>query len=150
MTGQKRTWQQVKIKYKNILQTAVKKRTHRSGTGGGPATPEFTPAEEVALDLNKGRPIIEGIQGGTSTDSVPPTESAHFIQGLAPVKPLSIQFCGIWYRVKAHLLHKTRRKQFQWIQEDRRTQTMCRPTLSLPTSVPKQSGPCTQHTYRNK
>ena len=55
--------------------------THRSGTGGGPATPEFTPAEEVALDLNKGRPIIEGIQGGTSTDSVPPTESAHFIQG---------------------------------------------------------------------
>ncbi|KAJ8286291.1 hypothetical protein GJAV_G00036780 [Gymnothorax javanicus] len=79
MTGEKRTWQQVKIKSKNILQTAVKK-AHASGTGGGPPTAEFTPAEELALDLNRGRPILEGIPGGITTDSVPPSETAPFIQ----------------------------------------------------------------------
>ncbi|XP_046881830.1 uncharacterized protein LOC124471381 isoform X2 [Hypomesus transpacificus] len=79
MTGQKRTWQQVKIKYKNILQSAVKKKTHLSGTGGGPPAPGFTPAEELSLVLNKGRPVMEGIQGGTATDCVPPTETALLI-----------------------------------------------------------------------
>ncbi|KAI7796082.1 hypothetical protein IRJ41_013654 [Triplophysa rosa] len=64
LTGHKRTWQQVKIKYKNILQAA-----HRTGTGGGPPSQDMTPAEELALHLNKGRPVIEGIQGGPVTDS---------------------------------------------------------------------------------
>ncbi|XP_051968774.1 pro-neuregulin-3, membrane-bound isoform-like isoform X3 [Xyrauchen texanus] len=81
MTGPKRTWQLVKIKYKNILQTAVKKKACVSGTGGGPPSPEFTPAEELALDINKGRPVLEGIQGGTATDSVPPMETSPFIHG---------------------------------------------------------------------
>ena len=103
MTGQKRTWQQVKIKYKNIFQaaliaddnvqmrcinylegacshillsvliSAVKKKAHVSGTGGGPPTPDPTSAEELALDLNQERPVMEGIRGGTATDCVPPT-----------------------------------------------------------------------------
>jgi len=47
---------------------AVKKKAHLSGTGGGPPAPSFTPAEELALDLNQGRPVMEGIQGGTATD----------------------------------------------------------------------------------
>ncbi|MEQ2297045.1 hypothetical protein AMECASPLE_030699 [Ameca splendens] len=34
------------------------------GTGGGRPSPEFTPAEELALAMNKGRPVLEGIQGG--------------------------------------------------------------------------------------
>ncbi len=94
MYGQKRTWQQVKIKYKNILQTGKwlvcgehrwhvcwhfivcadfsnKKKSNISGTGDGPPTQDFTTAEELALDLNKGKPLIEGIQGGTATDSGP-------------------------------------------------------------------------------
>ncbi|XP_042619684.1 uncharacterized protein LOC109089446 isoform X2 [Cyprinus carpio] len=80
MSGQKRTWQQVKIKYKNILQAAIKKKNHISGTGGGPPTQDFTTAEELALDLNKGKPVIEGIQGGTATDSGPARDTGLFIQ----------------------------------------------------------------------
>ncbi|KAM9500933.1 uncharacterized protein Hap1MRO34_006915 isoform 1-T1 [Clarias gariepinus] len=80
MSGQKRTWQQVKIKYKNILQAAIKKKSHITGTGGGPPTQDFTPAEELALDLNKGKPVIEGIQGGTATDSGPARDTGLFIQ----------------------------------------------------------------------
>ncbi|KAM9499627.1 putative nuclease HARBI1 [Salvelinus alpinus] len=49
MNGPKRTWQQVKIKYKNILQNAVKKNTHRQGTGGGSPKADLTPAEDMAL-----------------------------------------------------------------------------------------------------
>ncbi|XP_064859263.1 uncharacterized protein LOC135561443 [Oncorhynchus nerka] len=64
MNGPKRTWQQVKIKYKNILQNAVKKNTHRQGTGGGSPKADLTPAEDMALELNKGRPVLEGIPGG--------------------------------------------------------------------------------------
>ena len=51
------------------------------GTGGGPSTQDYTPAEDLALALNKGRPAVEGIEGGSSTDSVPPEESAPFIAG---------------------------------------------------------------------
>jgi len=60
---------------------AVKKKAHLSGTGGGPPAPSFTPAEELALDLNQGRPVMEGIQGGTATDCVPPAETALLIHG---------------------------------------------------------------------
>ncbi|XDV28108.1 hypothetical protein PO909_031494, partial [Leuciscus waleckii] len=59
---------------------AIKKKSHISGTGGGPPTQDFTPAEELALDLNKGKPVIEGIQGGTATDSGPARETGLFIQ----------------------------------------------------------------------
>ncbi|XP_074538431.1 uncharacterized protein LOC141799884 [Halichoeres trimaculatus] len=80
LSGQKRTWQQVKTKYKNILQSAVKKKTHQTSTGGGPPSQALTPAEELALDLNKGRPVMKGIQGGTVTDSVLATERCAFLQ----------------------------------------------------------------------
>ena len=56
---------------------AVKKKTYESGTGGGPPTQEMTPAEELALNSNKGRPVMEGIQGGTCTDSVPATQDTY-------------------------------------------------------------------------
>ncbi|KAL7400373.1 hypothetical protein ABVT39_011025 [Epinephelus coioides] len=46
----------------------------------GAPTADFTPAEELALDQNRGRPMVEGIQRGTASDSVPPTETALFIQ----------------------------------------------------------------------
>ncbi|XP_073338375.1 uncharacterized protein [Pagrus major] len=36
----------------------------------GPPSQDMTPAQELALHLNKGRPVMEGIQGGTATDSV--------------------------------------------------------------------------------
>nr|XP_046170612.1 uncharacterized protein LOC124005405 isoform X3 [Oncorhynchus gorbuscha] len=80
MNGPKRTWQQVKIKYKNILQNAVKKNTHRQGTGGGSPKADLTPAEDMALELNKGRPVLEGIPGGKETSIGSSQDVTRFIQ----------------------------------------------------------------------
>lgn len=52
-----------------------------SGTGGGPPTQDLTTAEELALELNKGKPVMEGTQWGTATDSGPARETGLFIQG---------------------------------------------------------------------
>ncbi|KAJ8377938.1 hypothetical protein AAFF_G00250010 [Aldrovandia affinis] len=45
-----------------------KKRADMVKTGGGPKTPELTPTEELALQQNRGRPIMEGIAGGSSSE----------------------------------------------------------------------------------
>jgi len=51
-------------------------------TGGGPAPPRYTPAEEMALGLNANRPIVESIPGGSSSlDQKPGTSSNTFITG---------------------------------------------------------------------
>ena len=52
---------------------AVYTKAHKTGTGSYPPSQDMTPAEELALHLNKGRPAMEEIQGGTVTDSVPAT-----------------------------------------------------------------------------
>ncbi|KAK2836096.1 hypothetical protein Q7C36_013965 [Tachysurus vachellii] len=84
MTRPKRTWQQVKIKYKNILQNAVKKNTHRQGMGGGSPKADLTPAEDIALELNKGRPMLEGILGGKETSIGPSQDATRFSPAQAP------------------------------------------------------------------
>ncbi|KAK0155391.1 hypothetical protein N1851_002189 [Merluccius polli] len=58
-TGEKRTWQQLKMKYKNIVQTAP---------------PPLTEAEERALSQNIGRPVAEGIPGGSSCSESTPQD----------------------------------------------------------------------------
>ena len=60
---------------------AVFKKAHRTGTGGGPPSQDMTPAVELALHLNEGRPVTARIQGRTVTDSVPATETVRSIQG---------------------------------------------------------------------
>lgn len=47
------------------LDTANKKKAEQRKTGGGPPPPPFTPAEEKAIAVNKGRPMMDGIAGGT-------------------------------------------------------------------------------------
>ncbi|KAL0969847.1 hypothetical protein UPYG_G00233160 [Umbra pygmaea] len=75
-TGTKRTWQQLKMKYKNILQTANRKKADARRTGGGP--PTLSEAEEMALSHKSRRPITEGISGVTSSDPTSPQDtSAH-------------------------------------------------------------------------
>ncbi|KAK0149797.1 hypothetical protein N1851_009452 [Merluccius polli] len=69
-TGEKRTWQQLKIKYKNIVQTANRKKADARKTGGGPAPPPLTEAEELALSQYIGRPVAEGIPGGSSSSEM--------------------------------------------------------------------------------
>ncbi|KAM4600189.1 uncharacterized protein V3H82_011834 [Fundulus diaphanus] len=76
----KRTWQQLKMKYKNILQAANRKKAEARKTGGGPAPPPLTNAEEMALSLNAGRPMAEGIPGGTSSEPVTPEDLSAFIK----------------------------------------------------------------------
>ncbi|KAK0146187.1 hypothetical protein N1851_014504 [Merluccius polli] len=72
--GEKRTWQQLKMKYKNIVQTERKKADSRK-TGGGPAPPPLTVAEELALSHNTGRPVAEGIPGGSSSSECTPQDT---------------------------------------------------------------------------
>lgn len=60
MSGQKRTWQQVQEHFAGCIEK--KKKAHISGTGGGPPTQDLTTAEELALELNKGKPVMEGTQ----------------------------------------------------------------------------------------
>ncbi|KAI2651818.1 Kinesin-like protein kif7 [Labeo rohita] len=55
------------MKHKNILQKANRKKAEARLTGGGPPPPPLTPSEELALSLNKGRPVVDGIPGGTSS-----------------------------------------------------------------------------------
>ncbi|XP_039503075.1 uncharacterized protein LOC120459725 isoform X3 [Pimephales promelas] len=77
--GIKRTWQQLKMKYKNILQAANRKKAEARKTGGGPAPPPLSNAEEMALSLNAGRPMAEGIPGGTSSEPVTPEDLSALI-----------------------------------------------------------------------
>ncbi|XDV42541.1 hypothetical protein PO909_011178 [Leuciscus waleckii] len=72
-TGPTRTWGQVKVKY------PPRKRLKKKKTGGGPAPPQYTPAEELALGLNENRTIVEmGIPGGSSSsDPKPGTSSSN-------------------------------------------------------------------------
>ncbi|XP_039538961.1 uncharacterized protein LOC120491741 [Pimephales promelas] len=67
-SGAKRTLCQVKMKHKNILQKANRKKAEARLTGGGPPPPPLTPSEELALSLNKGRPVVDGIPEGTSSE----------------------------------------------------------------------------------
>ncbi|XP_067303141.1 uncharacterized protein [Pseudorasbora parva] len=64
----KRSWQQIKTKYKNIIQSANRKKSEIRKTGGGPPPPEYTVAEELAISNNKGRPIMDGITDAVQSD----------------------------------------------------------------------------------
>ncbi|XP_053269389.1 uncharacterized protein LOC128455795 isoform X2 [Pleuronectes platessa] len=79
-TGTKRTWQQLKMKYKNVVQTANRKKAEARKTGGGPPPPPLTEAEKMALSQNSGRPIAEGISGGSSSDPPTPQVTGAYIR----------------------------------------------------------------------
>ncbi|XP_053352697.1 uncharacterized protein LOC128524243 isoform X2 [Clarias gariepinus] len=61
----KRTWQQVKIKYKNIVQS---NRKRKQKFGEGLTTTDFSPAEKMALWQIRGRPVIDGTILGLSSE----------------------------------------------------------------------------------
>ena len=58
------------------------------GTGGGPAPEELTPAEILALGINKG-PKIVGIEGGSSSNPVAPEIRAPYVEGIVNHCPYS-------------------------------------------------------------
>ncbi|XP_030208314.1 uncharacterized protein LOC115540858 isoform X2 [Gadus morhua] len=79
-TGTKRTWQQLKMKYKNVVQTANRKKAEARKTGGCPPPPPLTEAEKMAFSQNSGRPIAEGISGGSSSDPPTPQDTGAYIK----------------------------------------------------------------------
>lgn len=68
--------------HKGFLIATAKKKTEVARTGGGPPPANFTPAEELALEINKGRPVHEGIEGGTSSEIIPPSIRSDYIKGV--------------------------------------------------------------------
>ncbi|XP_068994685.1 uncharacterized protein [Embiotoca jacksoni] len=69
-SGYKRTWQQVKVKHKNIVQTAKRKMIEVMRNEGGSATPSLTSAEEDLLHHKDGRLKVEVLPGGACIDSL--------------------------------------------------------------------------------
>ncbi|XP_076833565.1 uncharacterized protein LOC143478449 isoform X1 [Brachyhypopomus gauderio] len=58
----------------------TRKKTATAATGGGPPVAVLTPAEDLALEQNSGRPIIVGIEGGTSSDPVCPHDTQPYVK----------------------------------------------------------------------
>ncbi|XP_039620438.1 uncharacterized protein LOC120536174 [Polypterus senegalus] len=84
--GVKRSWQQVKTKYKNIVQSANRKMEHWE-TGGGSDPPRLTLAEELALHHNCARQMMDGKPEGSSSEQVRPTGRSPCVK--APACPAS-------------------------------------------------------------
>uniref|UniRef100_A0A1A8BH14 Myb/SANT-like DNA-binding domain-containing protein n=1 Tax=Nothobranchius kadleci TaxID=1051664 RepID=A0A1A8BH14_NOTKA len=80
-SGYKRTWQQVKIKHKNITQTAKRKKVEVSRTDGGSATPSLTSAEDDVIHGRENTLKMEVLPGGigpmTGSDSSLMSVSGH-------------------------------------------------------------------------
>ncbi|XP_059193769.1 uncharacterized protein LOC131975195 [Centropristis striata] len=70
-TGIRRTWLQVKMKHKNIIQTANRRKAEARKTRAGPPPP-LADVEELDLSHNTGTPVAEGISSsepGTPQDT---------------------------------------------------------------------------------
>ncbi|XP_063058109.1 uncharacterized protein LOC134451502 [Engraulis encrasicolus] len=78
----KRTALQVKTKHKNIIQSAIKKRAEAQKASGVESRPPLSPPEDVALalSLHRGRPMVDGIIGGTSSEILPSSCREKYIQ----------------------------------------------------------------------
>ncbi|XP_057196972.1 GT1 domain-containing protein isoform X1 [Triplophysa rosa] len=68
--GPKRTWQQVKVKYKNIIQSANRRKAAMKKVTLGEVTTkeEYVAAEELPPENDMDGPVIESIVGGCCSD----------------------------------------------------------------------------------
>ncbi|XP_028314357.1 uncharacterized protein LOC114470376 isoform X2 [Gouania willdenowi] len=74
-SGYRRSWQQVKVKYKNIVQTARRRQAELMRNEGGSATPSMTSADDdillhrdsLKLDALAGLPSLDQISGSDSS-----------------------------------------------------------------------------------
>lgn len=53
-----------KVPAYTVCSVFCSKNMHQRGTGGGSQKADLTPAEDIALALNKGSPVLEGDQWG--------------------------------------------------------------------------------------
>ncbi|RXN31045.1 zinc-binding A33-like protein [Labeo rohita] len=63
-----------------FIKQTNRKKAEAHKTGGGPAPPPLTNAEEMALSLNTGRPVAEGIPAGCSSEPVTPQDTSAYIK----------------------------------------------------------------------
>ncbi|KAK0139240.1 hypothetical protein N1851_024171 [Merluccius polli] len=61
--------------WEKIASRVNAKKADSRKTGGGPAPPPLTVAEELALSHNTGRPVAEGIPGGSSSSECTPQDT---------------------------------------------------------------------------
>eukprot|EP00066_Takifugu_rubripes_P024508 XP_011613774.1 PREDICTED: uncharacterized protein LOC105418017 isoform X1 [Takifugu rubripes] len=83
-SGYKRTWQQVKVKHKNIVQTAKRRRAELLRNHGGSATPSQVSAEE------EGRLRVEVLSGGACIEPLSGSESSFISVSGHPVLLLPV------------------------------------------------------------
>ena len=68
------------------LLAANRKKNEATTTGGGPPPKGFTPAEELALSSNQGWPLMEGVEGGISSDpGGSSSQTQAYVQGMCQV-----------------------------------------------------------------
>ncbi|XP_047447232.1 uncharacterized protein LOC125011849 [Mugil cephalus] len=75
-SGYKRTWQQVKVKHKNIVQTAKRRYSEIMRDDGGSATPSLTSAEEDVLHHRDSRLRVEVFPGGACSELITGSDSS--------------------------------------------------------------------------
>ena len=67
--------------YMCFYSSANRERVEQRRTGGWPPPPAFTTADELALDHNRGRPIMDGIAGGSSSEPSAPHDTSAYVKG---------------------------------------------------------------------
>ncbi|CAL8236066.1 unnamed protein product [Boreogadus saida] len=69
------------LAWEKIADRVNAKKAKARKAGGGPPPPTLTEAEEMALSHNSGRPIAEGISGGSSSDPATSQDTGAYIRG---------------------------------------------------------------------
>ncbi|XP_022052574.1 uncharacterized protein LOC110953059 [Acanthochromis polyacanthus] len=89
-SGYKRTWQQVKVKHKNIVQTAKRRRAEVNRNEEGSATPSLTSAEEDVLHHKDSRLKVEVLPSGACVDPITVSDNSFMSVSGHPVLLLPI------------------------------------------------------------
>ncbi|XP_041855666.1 uncharacterized protein LOC121649136 [Melanotaenia boesemani] len=89
-SGYKRTWQQVKVKHKNIVQTAKRKRAEVIRIEGGSETPSLTSAEEDVLQHRDSTLRVEVLPGGACIAPITGSDSSFMSVSGHPVLLLPV------------------------------------------------------------
>ncbi|XP_037536639.1 uncharacterized protein LOC119413657 [Nematolebias whitei] len=89
-SGYKRSWQQVKVKHKNIIQTAKRKRAEAMRVDGGSATPSLNSAEDDVLLGRENSMRVEVLPGGACIGPISGSESSFMSMSGHPVLLLPV------------------------------------------------------------
>ncbi|XP_072243136.1 uncharacterized protein [Leuresthes tenuis] len=89
-SGYKRSWQQVKVKHKNIVQTAKRKRAEVMRNEGGSATPSLTSAEDDVLHQKDNTLRVEVLPGGACIAPITGSDSSFMSVSGHPVLLLPV------------------------------------------------------------